>query len=581
MARMSPRLIRRLAGLALALALLLGGLPAARAQDARYFPETGHTLRGQFRSFWEQNGALATFGFPITEEYAGSNGRLVQWFERARFELAEGGGQSRVDLGMLGVEFTQGRIFPKVPPIENTADRRYFAETQHIVQYGFKTIWETKGQLRIFGLPISEEIDEVLEDGQWHTVQYFERARFEYWPERAPGDRVLISLLGRRLAPADRTAPVGSPGQPAPPAQPTPAPAPPALPPSVNARVTPDSGPQGTSFVFDGFGFEAGENVGVWLTAPDQSTFGANFQAVADAQGSIGYQQIGITSDSSFPTGIWSFVGQGVSSKRQAIGYFRITGPAAATPGDPARLSQVLHDQLSRQGNGFVIPVAGPAGVEFELYSSGYAAGEEVVGWVTGPDGKTTPVPAEDVFSDGSGNALVVVASDGLADGIYTAVAYGRSSNITNAASFKITRDFVAGPGTPRPANVGGEAAPQEGPPGTRFDVRGGGLAPNETAEVWITDPNGIYLLYPEPFGVDANGRVGINPTLYLQTDPQSPSGVWGIHFRGLSSRARVDIYVTVTGSTRGAGDSAALLRVVDRLVQQGALPAPRVWPTR
>ncbi len=32
------------------------------------FPETGHTLRGEFRRFWETNGGLAVFGFPISEQ---------------------------------------------------------------------------------------------------------------------------------------------------------------------------------------------------------------------------------------------------------------------------------------------------------------------------------------------------------------------------------------------------------------------------------------------------------------------------------------------------------------------------------
>lgn len=582
MARPSSRLVRTLGALALALALLGGALPAAQAQDARYFPQTGHTLRGMFRSFWEQNGDLYTFGYPITEEYAGPNGRLVQWFERARFELAESGGQARVELGLLGLEFTQNRIFPKVPPIENTADKRYFPETQHIIQYGFKTIWETRGQLRIFGYPISEEIDEVLEDGQWHTVQYFERARFEYWPDRAPGDRVLISLLGRRLAPPDRTAPVGQPGQPAPPSQPQPQPtAPPAqqpLPPSVNARVTPESGPPGTAFVFDAFGFEPGESVGVWLTAPDQSTFGADFQATADAQGSIAHEQIGIQTDASFPPGIWSFVGQGVSSRRQAVGYFLITSQPGNAAGDPARLGQVVHDQLPRQGNAFILPVAGPAGTLFQLLAAGYTPGEEVAGWVTGPDGNSAPIDQSMIATNELGEVLILVETSGLADGIYTAVAYGRSSNVTNAAAFKITREFVAGPGTPRPGNVNGEASPQEGPPGTRFDIRGGGLASNEPTELWLTDPNGIYLLYPDAPNADANGRLGVNPTLWLQTEAGSPAGVYGIHFRGRNTGARVDIYVTVTGNARGTADPAILMRAVEELVRQGSLPQPRYW---
>jgi hypothetical protein len=331
--RLTRPALRTAAAFALALALLLSALPARAQADVRSFPETGHTLRGAFRVFWETNGGLYTFGLPITEEFVAPSGKLTQWFERARFELGGSGAQWRVDLGNLGVEATQGRIFPKSPPVPDTPTRRYIAETQHVIQHGFKEIWETRGAQAIFGFPISEEIQEILDDGEWHTVQYFERARFEYWPDRPAGQRVLISHLGRKLAPADRLAPVPAPGQPARPPAPSPTPAPgAAVPPARNATVTPQSGPPGTTFAFDARGFEPGERVGIWITAPDQSTYGADFQASADASGAITGARVGLATDASFPEGLWSFNAQGVRSKREAVGYFRITR-AATTRG--------------------------------------------------------------------------------------------------------------------------------------------------------------------------------------------------------------------------------------------------------
>jgi hypothetical protein len=68
-----------------------------------YFAETQHSLCGAFLSYWQNQGlefdgqagssyaeSLALFGFPISEPQEetledGST-RLVQWFERARFE---------------------------------------------------------------------------------------------------------------------------------------------------------------------------------------------------------------------------------------------------------------------------------------------------------------------------------------------------------------------------------------------------------------------------------------------------------------------------------------------------------------
>ncbi len=68
--------------------------------DALFFNETQHNLTGDFRAFWESNGGLNAFGFPIGEDFS-ENGKVVQYFERVRFEWVEPG---KVSLGLLGVE---------------------------------------------------------------------------------------------------------------------------------------------------------------------------------------------------------------------------------------------------------------------------------------------------------------------------------------------------------------------------------------------------------------------------------------------------------------------------------------------
>jgi hypothetical protein len=325
--------VRRTMRLALALLLLsvLPCTPAAAQEDVIYIPETGHYLRGQFRAFWESRGGVGIFGFPITEEYVRqSDGRIVQYFERARFELLASGSQPTVILGQLGREILGGRTFPKAEPIPTTNDKRYIEETGYIIQYGFKEIWETRGGAPIFGFPLSNEIKERIDDGSERTVQYFENFRFEYWPEFPPGQRVLFTRLGGRLAPPQLLPPLPPNSAPAGPIPESGQPAPPppgqgsGLPANINAVVEPQVGPPGTTFAFGANGFEPGEQVGVWVNAPDQSVLGANFQVPADDSGSIGYAGIGLTTGEDFPEGVWSFVAQGVQSKRQAIGYFRL-----------------------------------------------------------------------------------------------------------------------------------------------------------------------------------------------------------------------------------------------------------------
>jgi hypothetical protein len=73
---------------------------AGDAGDRSYYAQTGHTLGGAFKTYWSSNGGLTIFGYPISEEIQ-ENGRTVQYFERARFEL---GPRSSVQLGLLGRE---------------------------------------------------------------------------------------------------------------------------------------------------------------------------------------------------------------------------------------------------------------------------------------------------------------------------------------------------------------------------------------------------------------------------------------------------------------------------------------------
>ncbi|HEX5165036.1 MAG TPA: glycosyl hydrolase family 18 protein [Thermomicrobiales bacterium] len=83
---------------------------------ARYFEETGHNLGGAFQRYWEANGGLMTFGYPITEEFTEVNPEdgqsyVVQYFERARFEYHPeyAGTDSEVLLGLLGNEMLRER----------------------------------------------------------------------------------------------------------------------------------------------------------------------------------------------------------------------------------------------------------------------------------------------------------------------------------------------------------------------------------------------------------------------------------------------------------------------------------------
>ncbi len=176
--------------------------PANLSNELLYFAETGHTLRGATLRYWNKFGGLAQFGYPLTEEFtetSESDGKdyTVQYFERARFELhpEHAGTDYEVLLGLLGRNYHA--TDKAATPIAN---QRYFAETGHNLGGVFREYWEQYGGLFIYGLPLTEEFSEKSRiDGKPYTVQYFERARFEFHPENSGKSQVLLGLLGRQL----------------------------------------------------------------------------------------------------------------------------------------------------------------------------------------------------------------------------------------------------------------------------------------------------------------------------------------------------------------------------------------------
>ncbi len=179
----------------------------------RCFRETGSCIEGIFLVYWEAHGGLALNGYPLTEPIQivleDGDTYIVQYCERTRLEYhPENTWPNDVQLGQFG-----RYIHAPDPPAVRLAGGRYFAETGHNTRAGFRDYWERNGGLAQFGYPLTEEIREQLEDGRVYTVQYFERARFEYHPEnRAPYD-ILLGQFGRRIH-DEYNGPVRIPGTP-------------------------------------------------------------------------------------------------------------------------------------------------------------------------------------------------------------------------------------------------------------------------------------------------------------------------------------------------------------------------------
>lgn len=73
----------------------------------------------------------------------------------------------------------------------SVSDGQWFAETGFHIGGAFWEFWRDRGGLPLFGYPLTNEL---REDGR--TVQYFERAVFEWHPENAVPYQVLLRRLG-------------------------------------------------------------------------------------------------------------------------------------------------------------------------------------------------------------------------------------------------------------------------------------------------------------------------------------------------------------------------------------------------
>jgi hypothetical protein len=187
------RAIRQPAAFFLFLAMLFSEprLVSAQATTVKFFPETGHYVRGDFLRFY---GSVPdpdlVFGYPITEQITSKDGKAVQYFQRARFELRRDLPESqRVQLTPIGQALYQRAEQLR---LENISGCEPFL-TGFSVCLAFLDFFKASGGVTQFGNPISPfEFHENL------IVQYFENARFEWRADRPEGQRVVLTDLGRQ-----------------------------------------------------------------------------------------------------------------------------------------------------------------------------------------------------------------------------------------------------------------------------------------------------------------------------------------------------------------------------------------------
>lgn len=198
---------RRLRYLTLVLAVLLMlSVQSAFAQQggSEYFPETGHNVTGDFHTFYFANpNARLVYGLPVTEAFIDpETGRLIQYFENARFEyFAENMAGDKVRLTPVGQSMYEHGTY--ITGLTESTPNCYQQDNwDYPVCFSFHSFYEDYGGESQFGRPVSG-----LEYLRGRLVQFFEYAQLVWMPEHPPESEILVAQLGLKYFYANETNP--------------------------------------------------------------------------------------------------------------------------------------------------------------------------------------------------------------------------------------------------------------------------------------------------------------------------------------------------------------------------------------
>ena len=200
---------------------MLGGTPAEAQTMQLYFPQTNQWVEGLFLQYWNNNGKIPVFGFPIScegsqliEDTQGYKYFTVQWFERFRMENhVNDPGLNPVELGRMGLEVLASENPPRAnlstgwvqfSPEPPKPGCDYYPPFGQNLCDPFRSAWKASGRLAQNGYPVSGKLYEMVWDSnpansKHYDLQWFERARFEIHTNWPPNAQVGRGLLGNSL----------------------------------------------------------------------------------------------------------------------------------------------------------------------------------------------------------------------------------------------------------------------------------------------------------------------------------------------------------------------------------------------
>lgn len=155
---------------------------------------TGLPVADPFIEFYQEYGGQRVFGDPITDAFQPeADAPLVQYFQSMRLEIDNSAPDAApVSVFPLGEWAFSGVSEPTPAPVPENGQQRFFPETEQTVQDEFLAFYEAHEGERLFGPPISPQLNEG-----GLRVQYFRNGRLEWRPDLPVGQRVQVSPLGQ------------------------------------------------------------------------------------------------------------------------------------------------------------------------------------------------------------------------------------------------------------------------------------------------------------------------------------------------------------------------------------------------
>jgi hypothetical protein len=192
---MKRGIVKGIGLLLLLVVLVVSGrdIAAAQTNTPKYFPETRHSVRGDFLRYWQTlREPLSLLGYPITDEFLDPiNGRPTQYFQRGRLDGVLKDGVQVVQQANLGSLLYDGAGIPA--NVSETGPLcRQVPTTRFAICYAFLQFYDQNDGPKFIGNPVSG-----LEIRDGRIVQYFQKMRLEWQPSRPSGQRVVVSQLGR------------------------------------------------------------------------------------------------------------------------------------------------------------------------------------------------------------------------------------------------------------------------------------------------------------------------------------------------------------------------------------------------